>query len=228
MKIKFGSAIVDGRGKIGGHVASKNRGGAYLRTKVTPVNPQSLAQQANRVDFQTISQGWRDLTESQRKQFIAAVSDYKKTDIFGDIRVPSGSNLYQKLNMNLSYANSALISVPDAALSSPVQEPIVAAAAAGAGTFTVDIDSAALPADVALVVECTGPVGAGQSFVKNRFTKLQTAAPSASAPFNIAASYVAKYGALVAGQKIFVRTKMVNTTSGIASGYSSAVITVAA
>ena len=39
MKIKFGSEVVDGRGKIGGHVYSKNKGGAYKRTKVTPSNP---------------------------------------------------------------------------------------------------------------------------------------------------------------------------------------------
>jgi hypothetical protein len=44
MKMKFGAIVTEGRGKIGGHVASKNKSGAYLRTKVTPVNRQSVAQ----------------------------------------------------------------------------------------------------------------------------------------------------------------------------------------
>ena len=30
MKMKWGALVVDGRGKIGGQVASKNRAGAYL------------------------------------------------------------------------------------------------------------------------------------------------------------------------------------------------------
>jgi len=50
MKMKFGAIVVDGRGKIGGHVASKNRGGAYLRTKVTPSNPQTGYQAAVALD----------------------------------------------------------------------------------------------------------------------------------------------------------------------------------
>ena len=48
MKAKFGSFIVDGRGKVNGHVISKNRAGSYIRTKVTPVNPRSTAQLTQR------------------------------------------------------------------------------------------------------------------------------------------------------------------------------------
>ena len=44
MKIKWGALVVDGRGKLGGHVAAQNRGGSYLRTKVTPSNPQTTFQ----------------------------------------------------------------------------------------------------------------------------------------------------------------------------------------
>lgn len=93
MKTKFGAIIVDGRGKIGGHVASKNRGGAYLRTKVTPANAQTSAQNQVRNLFTSLTQGWRGLTQAQRDAWNAAVLDYSRTDIFGDIRNPSGINL---------------------------------------------------------------------------------------------------------------------------------------
>ena len=101
MKIKFGALVVAGRGKIGGHVASRNRAGAYLRTKVTPVNPATVYQVAVRNRLAGISTDWRGLTAAQRTAWNAAVSDYAKTDIFGDIRNPSGFNLHQKLNNNL-------------------------------------------------------------------------------------------------------------------------------
>ena len=98
MKIKFGAIVVDGRGKIGGHVASKNRGGAYLRTKVTPTNPQTTFQSAVRNRLTAFSQGWRGLTQAQRDAWNAAVSNFSKTDVFGDIKQPTGLNLYVKLN----------------------------------------------------------------------------------------------------------------------------------
>lgn len=55
MKIKWGMMMTDGRGKLGGQVASKNRAGAYVRTKVTPVNPRTTQQQAIRTLFGSIA-----------------------------------------------------------------------------------------------------------------------------------------------------------------------------
>jgi hypothetical protein len=102
MKTKFGAIIVDGRNKIGGHVASKNRAGSYLRTKVTPTNPGTTYQVNVRNRLAGISTAWRALTEAQRKAWNVAVSNYARTDIFGDLKNPSGFNLHQQLNNNQS------------------------------------------------------------------------------------------------------------------------------
>ena len=53
-KIKFGMMMTDARGKLGGQVFSKNKGGAYVRTKVTPSNPQTIAQTTRRALFAAI------------------------------------------------------------------------------------------------------------------------------------------------------------------------------
>ena len=94
MKIKYGAIIVDGSGKIGGHVASKNRSGSYLRTKTTPSNPNTTAQAQARSVLASLSTGWGVLTDDQRKSWNDAVGDYAKTDIFVDFKNPSGINLY--------------------------------------------------------------------------------------------------------------------------------------
>lgn len=112
MKAKFGAIVVDGRGKIGGHVASKNRGGAYFRTKVSPSQPNSTYSSAVRARLSSIASSWRSLTEAQRSQWNDAVSSYKKTNIFGDVRNPSGFNLYQELNNNLVNAGEAMVTIP--------------------------------------------------------------------------------------------------------------------
>ena len=83
MKLKFGALVVDGSGKIGGQVVSSNRGGKYLRTKVTPSNPSTVAQQNARALLSSLSTQWADLTEAQRLSFNSAVSNFATTDIFG-------------------------------------------------------------------------------------------------------------------------------------------------
>lgn len=214
MKIKFGSLVVDGRGKIGGHVASKNRGGSYLRTKVTPVNPQTTAQQNVRNSFTDLSQGWRGLTANQRLEWNNAVSNYTRTNIFGDLRTPSGKDLFQRLNGNLLAAGQATIN-------SPVMPQ-------GSGSFTsftmvadttgggLDLTFApTIPAGMTAIVTATAPVSPGVSFVKNKFRQIDELAAGTTSPQDVAAAYIAKFGALPAiGSKVFVKMDIVNNTSG--------------
>jgi hypothetical protein len=112
MKMKFGALVVAGSGKIGGQVASRNRAGAYLRTKSTPINPQTASQSAVRSRLASISQSWRDLTAAQRAAWNGSVSNFQKTDVFGDLRNPTGFNLYQRLNNNLVTIGKTEIQVP--------------------------------------------------------------------------------------------------------------------
>src|SRR5689334_14742391 len=100
-KIKLGSIVVDIRGKVGGHVYSKNRGGSYMKNKVTPSNPQTSSQTSIRAVFTSLSQGWRDLTNDERLQRESAVQGFARTDVFGDVKNPTGNTLYIRLNMNI-------------------------------------------------------------------------------------------------------------------------------
>ena len=63
----------------------------------------------------------------------------------------------------------------------------------------------------------TGPVSPGVSFVSaSRYRLLQVSAAAAASPANVLATYNAKFGALVAGQKIFFKTVVYNA-DGLAS-----------
>lgn len=110
--IKWGMMVVDGRGKLGGHVLTKSRNGATVRTKVTPVNPQTSYQQANRAIFGQLSSNWTGLTEAQRQAWNEAVQEWQKTNIFGDLKSPAGRDLYISLNRNIIQAGGTEIDVP--------------------------------------------------------------------------------------------------------------------
>jgi len=228
MKIKFGSIITDGRGKIGGHVATKNRGGAVLRTKVTPSNAQSASQGAIRNRFTGLAQAWRGLTQEQRDAWDSAVASYSRTDIFGDLRNPSGANLYQRLNNNRLAIGESALAVPP--LPSEVQAVVASALSAAVGTPAMSLTFApAIDADTKVQVLATAPVSAGKSFVKSEYRRIGTLSLSDTSPKNILSLYVAKFGNTGAiGQKIFVKILPTNLNTGQTGSASVvSVITVA-
>lgn len=226
MKAKFGSIVVDGRGKLGGHVYSKNRGGAYVRTKVTPVNPQTSAQLAVRGNFTILSQGWRSLSEADRTAWNGAVENFQRTDIFGDIKKPSGINLYMRLNQNLLNAGGTIISTPPAPGTTPSAVTFSAAPDSSPQAFSLVFAPTPVDAAQAYVVECTPSLSPGKSFIKNQYRVVSVLAPAATSPANILAAYQAKFGNLTGGQIVGVRVKAIDLTTGVAGPISESIYTI--
>jgi hypothetical protein len=230
MKAKFGAIVVAGRGKIGGHVASQNRAGAYFRTKVTPTNPQSASQTEVRNRFGGISSGWRALDPGQRAAWNAAVSDFARTDIFGDLRNPTGAQLYQRLNNNLLTCGEAAIPDPPevVAVDSFTSIVLLAEDDTDAELFQVTFGEA-VEADHLVKVYATPPLSAGISFVKSEYRLIAILPNSQAAVWDGTTDYQAVFGSTgEVGQKIFVKAIQVEENSGLAgTPISTSVLVVA-
>ena len=210
MKIKWGALVVDGRGKLGGHVAAQNRGGSYLRTKVTPSNPQSTFQTGVRNLFGSISAGWSDLTAVQRAAWNNAVDNWKKTNIFGDLKIPSGKALYQRLNQQAQIVNYPALTLP------PVKEDIPPS-----NVLLVEIDTTASTitatglyngTDATVQYFSSGVVSAGTSFVKNLMRMVGHTGGAAYTPNTAYTAYVTRFGIPEIGDKIYMGFKVVLPT----------------
>lgn len=221
-KIKLSAIVSEMRGKLNGSVFSKNRGGAYLRTKVTPVNPQTISQGNVRARLTTFSQAWRSLTGAQILSWNAAVSNYTGTDIFGDIKTPSGINLYNKLNLNLAAAGQPPISNPPLPVSVGYTSALSLAADASTSTIVATFTAIGGTVGQTVIVQATKGVSAGKNFVKSEYRQVGTFSGSAVSPQALGAMYVAKFGAMTAGQKIFVRLVFVDNLTGVSGSYTSA------
>jgi hypothetical protein len=217
MKIKFGSIVADGRGKIGGHVMSKNRGGSYLRTKVTPVNPRSVSQTNVRQRFATLSSGWRSLSQSSRDAWTASTAGFQKSDIFSDLRNLTGLQLYQRLNNNLLSSGGSVITSP--APNKGVASVILSSMTYTSGTPALTaIHTTPVPASTRIKVFATPPLSPGINFVKSQLRQISTIAPAATSPYNALSAYTTKFGAVGAvGTKIFIGFVVVDQTSGLSS-----------
>ena len=66
--IKFGAFVTDIRKSIGGSTFSRNTYGAYVRNKVTPVNPSTTYQQLVRQYMAQLAQDWSSLSINEKKQ----------------------------------------------------------------------------------------------------------------------------------------------------------------
>jgi hypothetical protein len=225
MKIQWSALMVAGSGKLGGTVAARNRSGAYLRNKVTPINPNTSYQQNARGILGSLSTQWSQLTDGQRSSFNNAVSDFAKTDIFGDIRNPSGINLFVKLNTNLINTNQPQITT------APAKEEILFSGVLG---VTADVSAQTLDIQLAnednnlgkVLAVATPTLTAGTSFVKDRFRGIGFQVVQTDL-IELGTNYVSKFGNFAIGANIHVGFKLISAT-GQASVMQTAKATVVA
>lgn len=212
MKLKWsGFGAVDGRGKINGHVASKNRSGAYARTKVTPTNPQTSFQLGARNLLTSLSQSWRALLQSERDAWDGAVADFAKTDIFGDLRNPTGKNLYARLNINLINAGQSPISSPPLPAGGG---PVIAGVAIVTNGGVKSIAHTDDTAGHTIQVWATPGVSPGKKFLKNDYRLITSFAGGAASPAVITTAYDARFGDAAVGTRVGIRLVSVNDTTG--------------
>ena len=218
MKIKFGAVVVDGRGKIGGHVMSKNRAGAYMRTKDTPVNPRTSFQVIVRQRLATLSSAWASLGDANRLAWNNATELWKGTNIFGDLKHPTGFNLYQRLNNNLAQVGVAAQSTP----------PLPAAIGAwttfsfipdNTGTMVVTFAPTPVPAGFAVLIDGTAPCSPGIKNANAKFRRVTSLAAAQATGVDIQAAYVTKFGSIAPiGNRVFLRAKYINIATGQTGG----------
>lgn len=220
-KIKFGMMMTDARGKLGGQVFSKNAAGAYVRTKVTPTNPRTTSQTSVRALFGSISQQWSALTEEVRKQFRTAVSDWARTDVFGDLKNPTGKALFQRLNNQAQAAGlPAVVTVPQK-LEMP--DEIVDSVGITISAGEVKLNNVNTDAATQIVISATAQLSAGTKFVKNRLRQIEAVSGSALTETGTYSAYVSKFGVPATGDNIYFGVKYV-----LASGQASPMQTIKA
>ena len=219
--------VADIRNKLNGSVFSKNRYGAYVRTKVTPVNPQTTAQQNVRARLATNAQAWRGLTEAQRQSWIDAAPLFPFTDIFGNSKTLSGSTLYVKLNNNLAGLLIPALANAPAPVAIPQLEIYGLTATAAVQSLSFSFLTAPVPAGLFMVIQTTGNVTPGKSFVKNLYRTVFAYPAATTQPQALIAPFTIKHGATVAGQKIFMRAFYISTITGQAGIPVQAMVIVA-
>lgn len=216
MKVKFGMMITDGRNKLGDVVYSRNHYGVFSRAWVIPANPNTTYQQSVRTNFGTLANTWKGLTDLERNQWISAAYDYARTNNLAEHEISTGFNFYMFINNNLTNAGMLPTSIP-IPKSLPIAIPPLSMTANAALNQIILTINPVLPATSDhIIYRSTAPLSPGIMRAFAQYRQIIALPNPGGSGGNIYLPWHTKYGALVSGQKIFMKVFTVST-----SGYTS-------
>lgn len=214
MKVLYGAGVVDARGSLAGATASRNTYGSYWRSKVTPINRNTNAQQLVRQELATMAQAWAGLTDAQRLSWNEISGSWSTTNIFGNSQKWTGFNFFGHLNRYLQAIGEAQITDPVLPGTVVGFTSLAVVADTGGGTMNVTL-SAATAAGQSTILEASAAFSAGVSFPGTSLRQIRVLTAGDGAVVDVAAEYITKYGALPpVGSKIFIRVRPVVIATG--------------
>lgn len=164
--VKYGGLAQDVRGSQNGLTYSRNKGGAYVRQKVSPVQPVSSFASLSRAIFAALAQRWAvTLTQSQREAWIAFAATHTFVNVFGDAITLSGIAMYMSVNRAVGQVGGAYIDDPPDTFAVPsvVSSTIVVALSGGVVSAMTQntVVSEALTGDQGVYIFATPPLPPG-------------------------------------------------------------------
>lgn len=214
-RIKFGMMMTDARGKLGGHVFTKAKSGATIRTKVSPLNPKTSAQSEARGALGANSQAWRTLSETQRLAWNSAAQEVSKTNAFGDTYFPSGKNYFTAVNNNLRNVGSQILVDPPALVQMPSLTSVEVAFDLLAEQIDIAPNFVGDEANIIIVCNATSGQSAGRYNFSGKYRKFNgytlAGLPQDTAIYD---DYVSKFGVPSPGQKVSFEFYLVNANTG--------------
>jgi hypothetical protein len=154
---------------MGGVTFSHNKGGMYIRKRVTPTNPRSVLQTAIRSGFKNTSSLWASaLTAAQRAGWTAFAQANPVPNKLGAPCIITGLQMFMRFNTPIvTYAASLgiILTAPSAGTFIPAPNPITAIVTGSTGAITaINITLPYLPATGDyLLLQISEPVSVGHA-----------------------------------------------------------------
>lgn len=229
-KTLFGAMIVDARNKLGGHVLSKNKGGSFIRRKVSPTQPHTAAQRLIRGILTSLARSWGGvLIDADRAAWKAFADTHPITDVFGQAVKLTGEQMYVRLNNVIMFLGGTSIDTPPASLSVAAITDFDPTPTETGPTFLLEnVLPATVAANERYVVWASPQNGPGKIALQSQMAFLAQFSALTGGDLDIETAYLAKYAALVAGQKVMVGIRVQNIVTGASSPLVNKVVSIGA
>lgn len=210
-KVKYGGGIQDIRGSIAGQVHSRNTFGNYIRQKVSPVQPRTSRQLEIRTLFSELSRRYSyQLTDAQQEAWRQAAASAPVRDVFGDSITLTGINLYARLNSLRLLQGLTPLDDPPPVEEVPGLDSLTLTWDGTKVTLEVGFAPDPVPTGLSLFVWATEPLNPGVAFVSPKLRLLTVLPADTESPADITTQYVARYGTITPGKRIYVAAELVS------------------
>lgn len=188
-------------GSYQGITSSRNRFGQYVRSRATPVNPNTAAQGTVRARMSANAAAWRALTDNQRAGWGDLGLSMQRTDSLGQSYNLTGFMAYCSVNNNLAAISGTLLSAAPALTTPPAL--LTATITATAAALSIAYTATPLGAATKLLAFASPQMSAGRAFNAD-FRYIGQSAAAAASPLSIFTAYSAKFGVPIVGNRIFL------------------------
>jgi hypothetical protein len=217
--VKFGPAIANASGSIGGTVFSHNRGGSYMRTRVVPIKVENGYTMVVRDAMSQVSRLWGGLTNAQREAWREYSVITPSVNRLGESKTLGGHVAFNKINARLIQQGATPIDVPPLTAPPDPLDTLSVAIGVGAGTAIVTFTGTPLPAGVSLWLWAATVASPGVSYVANKWRLVYKSAAAAATGMDVMGELEDRFGTLQAGQGLYFRGQTLDTASGLVSGF---------
>lgn len=210
MKAKFGALITSGSGKLGGHMFSQTPNGVIMKSVGSYSKKATAIQTIKRINTKILMALWSQISYVQRSEWDISAKDYRRIDVFSEVRTFNGFQLFQKVNQNRVQLGLAPILNPGPAHLPTFPTPVTVYAM----TDALVLLSQAYNTDDIILVYATNSLGNGITSVKKRmrFITALTDVQLASG-VNIIADYLKVFSNPNLNDNIHIGVKTVSSIS---------------
>jgi hypothetical protein len=209
-------------GSVGNTTFSRNRYGAYIRTRSIPTKRVTPYTTEIRGRLAQLAQAWQGLAAAQQAAWVAWADEHPIINRIGDSQVLQGSDAYIQLNMRLDALGATHIAVPPIASPPAALEGLACSGSAAADSLDITWTSGAISAQEQLAIWVAMVSSAGRNYYKNLLKLVHYSAVSAASPESVGASVVLRFGDILQGQKAFVHAFVYGNNTGLSSALSVA------
>jgi hypothetical protein len=195
-------------GSQAGTTASHNRAGQYYRNRRAPVQPVGTGRRAFiRSAFGNASTAWAGLSAAAQASWNAYAASHPITDSLGQSITLTGHQMFVAIATQCQNVGIAIPTVVPASSVTVQQVPTVFTVT-HLGVITITLPGTGSASDF-LLISFSAPVSAGVTFQKTFWQQTHVAASSVGgATFGTA--YVAQFGTIPVGTKVFLKVTPVN------------------
>ena len=216
-KFTPGPTVAEVRGSIGGTVYSRNRYGAYMRTRAKPTVTTSADAQAAKTLMTSATQAWQDLTPAER---LAWREWARANPVVGSLGFPQtlpGHAAFVGIYCRRFKLGQGPLLVPPITPAPVGLTAVSVVADKTAGTADVTFLATPLGAGCVLWFQACQVASQGISYVQNLLKWCPISAVAPASPYDAFANFESRLGALVIGHEFHLLVSVADTATGLLS-----------